>query len=239
MKHIFSALLINLVFSVAFAAEELKPQESILDNKVSLDPRILFEDETKGIDSLFKNMIVVQKKAFERKNKFVLLSNLSFDFSDNPKTIYSANFGAGYAVSESLEFCLSYSPLIIANERASARAVRKLVLANNEIASLKSPDPKWQAGGSVLWAFAYGKDAFGPYSIIRSDTFLKFSYTKIQYDGDLSGNCISLLVGKTFFVSKNFNFRFAAGLASQTSFINDKSQATTIGLIEPGLVWFL
>jgi hypothetical protein len=235
MKLLITILLLSSITPFTIFAEEVKSTEK----KLTLDPKVLFEDDTKGIDSLFKNMIVVQKKAIERKNKFILLSNLSFDFSDNPKTIYSATVGAGYALSDSMEFSFSYSPYIIANERASVRAVRKLTLENGDTADLKAPDPKWQAGASLLWAFAYGKDAFGPYSIIRSDTFLKFSASKIQYAGGLSGNCLSLLVGKTFFVSKYFNFRFAAGFARQTSFINDISQATTIGLIEPGLVWFL
>lgn len=234
MKFIIFSLLIYSSLQ-AHADPEVKPP----GKKVVLDQRILLEDDTKGIDTLFKNMIVVQKKAFERKNKFLLSSNLSFDFSDTPKTMYGASVGAGYAVAESLELHLSITPFFMANERASVKAVRRLQLEDGKTADLQSPDPKWEATGSFVWVFAYGKDAFGPYSIIRSDTFLKLSYSKIQFDENLTGNRISLFVGKTFFISKFLNFRFAAGFARQTSFINQKSEATTIGLIEPGLVWFL
>jgi hypothetical protein len=231
---IYTALIYVSIFN-ACAEDGPKP----VDKKVILDQRIILEDDTKGIDTLFKNMIVVQKKAIERKNKFLLFNNLSFDFSDTPKTMYSASFGAGYALAENLEFHISYSPLFMANERASVKAVRNLQLEDGTTADLLSPDPKWEATGSLLWAFAYGKDAFGPYSIIRSDTFLKLSYTKIQFKEGLAGNRISAFLGKTFFISKYFNFRFSAGFARQTSYINQKSQATSIGLIEPGLVWFL
>lgn len=235
MKFIIYGILIYSSIMKAHADGEVKTPEK----KITLDQRILLEDDTKGIDTLFKNMIVVQKKAIERKNKFLILSNLSFDFSDYPKTMYSASIGGGYALSENFEFHLAFSPLFMVNERGSVKAVRRLQLEDGSTADLKSPDPKWEAIGSLVWVFAYGKDAFGPYSIIRSDTFLKFSYSKIQYQEGLSGNRLGLFVGKTFFISKYFNFRFAAGFARQTSFINQKSEATTIGLIEPGLVWFL
>jgi hypothetical protein len=74
---------------------------------------------------------------------------------------------------------------------------------------------------------------------VRSDTFVKASYTQIQFDEGLSGSRMGLFVGKTFFISKLFNFRFSAGLARQVSYINQKAVTSNIGLIEPGLVWFL
>lgn len=207
--------------------------------QVNVEKKILYEDDPKNIDSLFKNMIVVQKKAIERKGKFIFDSHLSFDFSDNPKTMYAANIGIGYAITESFEFGLSYAPFIMSSERSTVKAVRSLTLEDGSHADLVSPTAKSEMGLNLTWAFAYGKDAFGPYSIIRSDTFLKIFATKIQYDAGLSGNRMGFMVGKTFFISKFFNFRLAAGFARQTSYINLKSQSTNIGLIEPGLIWFL
>ncbi len=245
MKYIFIVILINLLDSNTFA-EDTKVSAEIQTSgfastgkKFTLDPNILLDNEPKEIDTLFKNMIVVQRKVFERKNKWVLDTHLSFDFSDNPKTMYCAVFGVGYAFLESFEFGISVAPLFLANERASVAAVRNLTLANNQRADLYAPDPKLETMASLTWIFAYGKDAFGPYSIIRSDTFLKFFGSKVSYKDGFDGNRYGLSVGKTFFISPGLNFRFSAGFSRQISHINNISQATNIGLIEPGLVWFL
>lgn len=230
-------IIIGLLYSVN-AFSQITVEQRPTEKKIKINQDILYDDP-KSIDTLFKNMIVVQKKAFERKGKFVFDSHLSFDFSDNPKTMYGASLGVGYAFAESFEFGLSYSPFILSSERSTVKAVRKLTLEDGSRADLIAPDAKSEMGLNLTWAFAYGKDAFGPYSIIRSDTFLKLFATKIQYSEGLDGNRIGMMLGKTFFVSKNFNFRFAAGFARQTSYVNLKSQSTNIGLIEPGLVWFL
>jgi hypothetical protein len=226
------------MFSLAIQAEDI-PATAAQTKPVVLDKKILMDDESKGIDSLFKNMIVVQKKAIERKDKFILFTNFLFDFSDNPKTMYCASVGIGYALLENLELQVSVSPFFISNDRASVKAVRQLQLADGATADLVAPNPTMAITGSAIWVFAYGKDAYGPYSIIRSDTFLKLSYAKIQYKGGLSGGYIAPLLGKTFFISKYFNFRLAAGIAQQTSYINQQVQKTLIGLIEPGFIWFL
>ena len=176
-------------------------------------------------------MIVVQNKAIERKNKFVFDTHMSFDFSDNPKTMYTGSLGVGYALSESFELGVSFAPFIISQERSTVAAVKKLELANGDKADLAASDPKWEAGGSLIWIFAYGKDAFGAYSIIRSDTFLKLFATKIQYLDNSPGSRVGLLVGKTFFISKAINFRVSAGISRHTSSVNQKTQTTNTGLI--------
>ena len=230
-------LFISLIYSFALSAQTVKEKKN-LEKKSGVNSEILYFDDPKSIDTLFKNMIVVQKKAIERKNKFVFDTHLSFDFSDNPKTMYTFSLGAGYALSESFEIGLSFSPYIMSQERATVAAVKKLELSNGDQADLAAPDPKWEATGSLLWIFAYGKDAFGAYSIIRSDTFLKLFASKIQYADSSPGNRMGLLVGKTFFISRSFNFRITAGIARHTSSINEKTQITNTGLIEPGFVWF-
>ncbi|MBC7421495.1 MAG: hypothetical protein H7328_12280 [Bdellovibrio sp.] len=40
------------------------------------------------IDSLFKDMIVVQRRAIQRENSILLDLNLAIDFSDGPLAIY-------------------------------------------------------------------------------------------------------------------------------------------------------
>lgn len=219
--------------------QEVKVENENSDSKVKVDHRLLSFNDTNRIDNLFKNMVVIQKKAIERKNKWIFDTHLSFDFSDNPKTMYATAFGLGYAFSENFEFSISFAPFIIASERSTAKAVRGLTLSNNQAAELYSPDPKWESGINLTWIFAYGKDAFGPYSIIRSDTFLRLFASKVKYEGEFSGERIALFVGKTFFISKLVNFRFAAGFARQSYYINQQAKSTNIGIIEPGFVWFL
>lgn len=237
MKILILIIIVIVLFSqsFSFADDEVKTAE----RKIVLDQKILVEDETKGINTLFKDMVVVQKKVFERRNKFVLFSNLSFDFSDSPKTMYTMAFGGGYALFENIELSLSVSPFFISNDRPTVKAVNSLILQDGKIAELITPEPKLITEGSVLWAFAYGKDAMGPFSIIRSDTFLKFAYSSIQFKEGSVGNRLALYAGKTFFISKLVNFRFSVGVARQTSLLNGKSQPTNIGLIEPGFVFFL
>ena len=230
-------LFVLFVYSFALSAQTVK-EKKIPTKSDGVDSKILYLDDPKGIDTLFKNMIVVQKKAIERKGKFVFDTHMSFDFSDNPKTMYAASLGVGYAFSESFEFGLTFAPYILSQERSTVIAVKKLVLENGDRADLAASDPKWEAGGSLIWIFAYGKDAFGAYSIIRSDTFLKLFVTKIQYLDNSPGGRMGLLLGKTFFISNALNIRISAGIARHTSSINEKTQTTNTGIIEPGLVWF-
>ena len=75
-------LFVLFVYSFALSAQTVKEKKN-LEKKSGVNSEILYFDDPKSIDTLFKNMIVVQKKAIERKNKFVFDTHLSFDFSDN------------------------------------------------------------------------------------------------------------------------------------------------------------
>ena len=106
--------------------------------------------------------------------------------------------------------------------------------------------PKTFTGIEINWLPIYGKDSWGPYSIIRSDTFINFSYGQIQYSKDV-GNKIKIALGKTFFFSDYWNFRIQAGPASVETFsilnsnggVKENKKATiTIGLLEAGLVFY-
>ncbi len=147
---------------------------------------------------------------------------------------------AGYAISDFWEVYLAYSPVFAANERNLSKQVKKI---NNGQYTIDSQKPKSFTGIEVNWLPIYGKDSWGPYSIVRSDTFLHFSFGQIQYDTDV-GNKISFLVGKTFFFSDFFNFRIQAGPSFVETFSTEpggtqqQMESITIGLIETGLVFY-
>ncbi len=205
---------------------------------VKLDKSILLDEQVEQMNSLFKDMIVVQRKAIVRTGRFLADANFSLDFSDDPYTMYGLGLGAGYAFSESWEAHFVVTPVYHINERPIVKAVQRLKLQGGLQADLLSPVAKLGLEGHLIWVLAYGKDAWGPYAIVRSDTFLKILAGMIFYHGEKSGPKFGAMLGKTFFVSRNFNFRVAVGLASVTTFVNDISQSSLVGLVEPGLYWY-
>jgi hypothetical protein len=214
---ILSFLSLNLI-----AQEEAKPKEKKLD----LDQKILTEVDPKVGDTLFKNMVVVQKKAIEKKGRFLFDAHFSFDYSDTPKTMTGVVLGVGYSINDSFEIGGSITPFFMSKEKSD--------LANN----LDMAAPKLESSIYLNWFFMYGKEAYGPYRILRSDTFLKFFYSKIQYEDSFSGARLGFYVGKDYYWTKNMVIRLAFGLASQESFINQVSHSSTVALFEPGLVYF-
>ncbi len=214
---ILSFLSLNL-----FAQEEVKPKEKKLD----LDQKILTEVDPKVGDTLFKNMVVIQKKSIDKKGRFLFDTHLSFDYSDTPKTMTGLVLGVGYSLNDNFEIGGTITPYFMSKEKSD--------LANN----LVMASPKLESSVYLNWFFMYGKEAYGPYRILRSDTFLKFFYSKIQYADSLSGTRIGFYIGKDYYWTKNMVIRLAFGLASQESFINQTSHSSTVALFEPGLVYF-
>ncbi len=195
-------------------------------------------DRTEDITSTYQNMIVVQRKAKNKANHFLLQSYLGLEFSSGPQSIKSLNVGLGYAFSDSFELYINYAPTFFVQDNEIKKTVENLDLANGEKATLVSPKRSYAAGSELFWLPAYGKDSWGPNSIIRSDTFFKFSGGVIQYSG-ASGMYYGLGIGKTFFLGKFFNFRVAAGLAAQQTILNDQKSTTQSGIFEFGSVWYL
>ena len=214
---ILSFLCLNL-----HAQEEVKSKEKKLD----LDQKILTEVDPKVGDTLFKNMVVIQKKSIDKKGRFLFDTHLSFDYSDTPKTMTGVVLGLGYSINDSFEVGGSVTPFFMSKEKSSLTS--NLVMAS----------PKLESSVYLNWFFMYGKEAYGPYRILRSDTFLKFFYSKIQYEDSLSGARIGFYVGKDYYWTKNLVLRLAFGLATQESFINQTSHTSSVALFEPGLVYF-
>ncbi len=194
-------------------------------------------EEADAISRVFRDMIVVQRKAKQKAHKFLFAPYGSFDFSDGPTTMYGLNLNVGYALSDYWEVYANYVPTFITSEREVVRQVHNLTLADGSTANLSYATPKSQYGLEVLWAPAYGKDSWGPYSIVRSDTFIKMGLGVINYSSDV-GSRYNLAIGKTFFLSRFFNLRLDAGASYLQAIINNQKKYYVVSIIESGVVWY-
>lgn len=233
---IIAGFLINqLVTQFAYAQQANSPSTgggALLDRNVQLDK----EDEV--ISSVFKDVVVVQRKAKQKEGKILFSTYSSFDFADGPITMYGFNTNVGYALSNFWEVYLSYTPVFSSQERPIVNKVRKLTLANNEEADITYSKPKSFIGLDLLWLPAYGKDSFGPYWIVRSDTFFKFGVGTINYESGDRGQKYSLMFGKTYFLSEYFNLRLTAGFNQIQTIVDDEKGFSTIAVLETGLVFY-
>lgn len=228
------AFSLGFVFTQSIFAQEATKKEikaATLDTQ--LQPNL--NDE---VSSLFENVVAVQRKAKVKAGSFLVSPFLSFDFSDSPYTMYGANLNFGYAIGEFWEVYLNYVPTYVNNERSIAKQVRDLgQLKSGETPEISIEKAKSSYGLEVNWVPIYGKDSWGPYGIIRSDSFLNLAYHQMKYT-DNSGAKYKLALGKTFFLSNWFNLRIQAGAASVEVFSKGKKESILIGLIETGLVFY-
>lgn len=205
-----------------------------LDQKLKLTSK----DE---VSPIFDGVVAVQRKAKVKKGSFLFAPLFSMDFSDAPYTMYSLQLNAGYAISDFWEVYFAYSPSFATNERNLSKQIKQIPPAGTY--TIDAEKPKSFMGLEVNWLPIYGKDSWGPYSIVRSDTFINFSYGQIQFSKNV-GNKIKVAVGKTFFFSDLFNFRIQAGPSSVETFSKapgttvTKKETITIGLIETGVVFY-
>ena len=65
-------------------------------------------------------------------------------------------------------------------------------------------------GIDINWVPIYGKDSWGAFGIIRSDTFFNLHVGQIKYEQN-SGLKYKFALGKTFFLSSLWNCRVQAG----------------------------
>lgn len=240
-KNIVLFLLLFLVFEVR-AQESASPTKANSNLDRSLQPNL--NDE---ISSLFENVVAVQRKAKVKSGSFLLNPYFSFDFSDSPYTMYGFNLNLGYALGEFWEVYLNYAPSYANNERSISKKVKDLgTLTSGQSPEISMEKAKSSYGLEVNWVPIYGKDSWGPYGIIRSDTFLNMAVYQMNYT---TGNGLKykLGVGKTFFLSDWFNLRFLAGTSSvETVSIQKKTDGTNetkkesilIGLLELGLIYY-
>jgi outer membrane beta-barrel protein len=244
IRILFVILAIGVTSERALAqAQPANSQEIEVDpmssgpKKNNLD-RSLQPGTNDEISSLFENVVAVQRKAKVKAGKYILNPYFSYDFSDAPFTMYGFNLNVGYAISEFWEVYFNYVPSYMTNERSIAKKVDDLgLLANGQKAEVSMEKAKSSFGVEVNWIPIYGKDSWGPYGIIRSDTFLNFQAGQVTYT-EGSGMKYKLALGKTFFLSEYLNLRFMAGAAYVQMRALGKTEGVTIGLLESGLVFY-
>ena len=205
--------------------------------QVPLD-RTLKPQEGDEISTVFENVIAVQRKAKVKAKRQIFSPYLSFDFSDAPYTMYGAAINYGYAFSEFWEVYLNVIPTFITNERTISKKVKELKFPNTSYhAEISSEKAQLFTGIEVNYVPIYGKDSWGPYGIVRSDTFINFGAGLIKYES-LSGMRVKFALGKTWFLTNILNLRMQAGGSVLEGVINGKKEMQVIGLLESGLVFY-
>lgn len=221
------------------------------ETEVSIDKSLELKTVRDVDHTVFEDIVAVQRKSRIKKGKKLFNTYFSADFSDSAFTMYSTNFSLGYAFSENWEVYFTYAPAFITSERRISKLVKNLKLENGYTASIETPKAKSFMGIEINWVPIYGKDSFGEYGIIRSDTFVNFAAGLINYQNDSgssasggnttnfdSGTKTKLMLGKTFFLSEYLNLRMMAGGAFIETLIANKKEVLTIGLLEAGLVFY-
>lgn len=221
---------------------------SMLAKPEPLNPEVRLEVSDK-VSKVFRDMVVVQRKAKNKSKQILFNPILGIDFADGPATLYTMNLNVGYAVNDFWELYLNYVPAFIVQERGIVK-----MLASQEVYQKNSSQPftfkidyarpSTQIGAEVLWAPAYGKDSWGPYTMFRSDTFFKIGAYQMTFpEVNKKGMRFAFMGGKTYFAAKYFNVRVAAGLHHMQTFQGiteeEKQRFNTILFLEGGLVFYL
>lgn len=199
----------------------------------SLEPRFASSE----VSPLFENVIAVQKKAKVKKGMWLFHPFLSADFSDAPYTMWGLNFNMGKAVSEYWELYFNVVPYYLSMERSISKKVSELTLANGKKAKIDFEQAKLHFGFELNFVPAYGKDSWGPFGIIRSDTFINTGLGLVQYE-TASGLRTKLGMGKTFYLSPDFNVRLMAGGSFVEMITGGAKEIVMVGLLEAGLVYY-
>ncbi|MCK6597838.1 MAG: hypothetical protein L6Q37_05700 [Bdellovibrionaceae bacterium] len=203
-----------------------------------IDNKLLQQFYRDDLSPIFEDIVSVQKKAKQKSGKILIYPFYSIDFSDTPYTMWAPNLNLGYAFGEFIEVYLNLASGFSNSERFISKKVKELTLETGDKAEIKIQKAKMQVGIELNWSPVYGKDSWGPYGIIRSDTFLNFGAYNIAYEKD-SGLKFKMGIGKTFYLSKTFNLRLVGSLSS-IQFINDTEKVSNIvGLFEGGFVFYL
>lgn len=222
------------------APQSAPTEETATSNEKAtpLDPSVA-PSQKEEIPGVFKNMVVVQRKAKKKAGKFLFQPLFTIDFSDGPITAYAINTDIGYAFSDFWEVYLNVVPAFVATERPIVGKVKDLgPLANGTLPTISYAKPTSQFGLNVLWLPAYGKESWGSYSIVRSDTFFKFGASETNFEAGTMGMRFAAEVGKTYFVGNWLNIRVAAGIAYAQSVVQDQKNFNWVPVLETGLVYY-
>lgn len=186
---------------------------------------------------IFREMGVVQNKAMNKQDRFLLAPSIGIDFSDGPYSAYSIGARVGYAVSDFWEVYVLANPKFINQKRSFIKALEDQVAEQNLNVDLSGGVAKSEYGVQFLWAPLYGKDSVGVSRILRSDTFLRFGISQIKYDIG-SGLKFGLGVGKTFFLSRILGLRVLVEEAMTQTIYQGVKKFSPITYVETGAVFY-
>lgn len=223
-RYVHFALLFGLCLPPAFAWSQNK-------SVTPLDRGAQVVEQKDRVYEIFEDVVVVQRKAKDKRGKILFNPGMTLDFSDGPTTLYTVNTNLGYALSDFFEVYANIVPTFMSQDRSIVKKLSEYSI------QVKAAKPTAQYGLELLWLPAYGKDSWGPYSIVRSDTFFKFGYSMIQFDSG-TGSRIALLVGKTYFLHEWFNLRIGAGINILETIVDSKKQSNPVAVIESGFMFY-
>lgn len=216
------------------------------DGQTPLNKDVRMEGEDQ-INKVFRNMVVVQRKAKNKAKHFLFNPIVGLDFSDGPATFYTVNTNFGYAFTDFWEVYLNYVPKFLTQERGIVKKVSNLESYNSsgkpQQILINYEKPSSQIGLEIVFAPAYGKESWGPNTIFRSDTFFKFGASQMTFEKSKEGEVkkgmrYAFMLGKTFFVAKYFNTRMDAGFHYMQTFVDGETKFNPLLFIEAGLVFY-
>ncbi len=187
--------------------------------------------------AVLKDMGVVQRKAMNKGERFILATNFSFDFSDGPYTNYYLQLSPGYAFSDFWEVTLHYAPFFISNPRSIVTKVENLDLLGGGKASILYNKPKYALGAEIVWAPMYGKDSLGINHLVRSDTFFKGGFSRVTYTDD-SGMRYFFGFGKTYFLGSSAGFRASVVLNYVQTIVDNQKKFAFQAALELGGIYY-
>jgi len=208
--------------------------ESIVSDLDALAPPY---NDSQDIPALYREMGVVQRKAFVKNDRFLLDSHFSVDFSDGPYTMYALQLNPGYALNEYWEVYLNIAPFFVSKPRSIVAKVEQLQLENGDKATITFSKPKLQYGAEIFWTPAYGKDSMIGDIVVRSDSFLKAGVAMTQFQ-DGSGMRFFGGIGKSFFLTRFLSYRFSATGAYAQTILDGTKGYSFMAFLELGVVGY-
>lgn len=233
----FSVLVYLIISFQVLAQTNIESSPTKVNPKAILNNEVLSKSYRNDISPVFENIVSVQFKAIEKSKKFLLNPTFSVDFSDMPFTMWGTEFNLGYAYSDYWEFYLNFVPTYITNERLISKKIKDLKLSNGKELFIDTEKAKASYGILINWLPSYGKEAWGPTSIFRSDTFFQLGLGLIQFEKS-TGNKFKLALGKTFFVDDFWNIRATGGAEMVEYITSGKKDSNFVGVMEIGLVYY-
>lgn len=195
--------------------------------------------EPADVPVIFKDMGVVQNKAMNKAKRLLFAPSFSVDFSDGPFSMYGIGGSVGYAFSDFWEVYLLANPKFINRKRSLVQAIEKALAEATppQNLAISGGIAQHEYGVQVLWAPLYGKDSLGISRIIRSDTFVRFGASQVQYDVG-SGLKFGLAVGKTYFLGKSAGLRVMVEESLLETYLQGVKEFGLTTFVESGLVFY-